>query len=80
MTFDFIEWDEPDDVPSNTAHIAEHGVTQDEVEEVLASVPDSKVFRSRSTGRPAVIGDTAAGRCSWSSSGGRKAGTSSSRR
>jgi uncharacterized DUF497 family protein len=62
MTFDFIEWDELDDMRSNTAHIAEHGVTQDEVQEVLTTVPDSKVFRSRSSGRPAVIGDTAAGR------------------
>lgn len=34
----------------------------DEAEEILASVPDSKVIRSRSSGRPAVIGDTASGR------------------
>lgn len=62
MILDFIEWDELDDVPSNTAHIAGHGVSRDEVEEVLVFVPDSRVFRSRSSGRPAVIGDTAAGR------------------
>jgi uncharacterized DUF497 family protein len=62
MHFDYIEWDEPGDVPNNVDHIAEHGVTQEEVEDVLASVPDSEVIRSRSSGRPSVIGDTAEGR------------------
>jgi uncharacterized DUF497 family protein len=62
MTFDFIEWDEPGDDPSNVDHIAEHGVTPGEVEDVLSSVPDSRVFRSRSSGRLAVISDTAEGR------------------
>lgn len=62
MTFDLIAWDEPGDVPNNVEHIAEHGVSRDEVEEVLASVPDRDVFRSRSSGRPAVIGETAGGR------------------
>jgi hypothetical protein len=62
MTFDIIEWDEPGDVPNNVEHIAAHNVSPEEVEEVLRSVPDRKVFPSRSSGRPSVIGDTAAGR------------------
>lgn len=62
MTFDFIAWDGPGDVPNNVEHVAEHGITPEEIEEVLASVPDSAVFRSRSSGRPAAIGETAGGR------------------
>ena len=62
MTFDWIAWDDEGDDPNNVRHIAEHGVTPEEVEEVLVSVADSAIRRSRSTGRPIVRGDTAAGR------------------
>ena len=30
-----IDWDEPNDEGSNTAHIAEHGLTQEEFESAL---------------------------------------------
>ena len=30
-----IDWDEPDDEGSNTVHVAEHGLSPDEVEAAL---------------------------------------------
>ena len=47
---------------SQTASAAcgEHGVTKEEVEEVLQNVTDADV--SRSSGRPVAFGDTDAGR------------------
>lgn len=44
----------------NIQHIAEHGVTHDEVEHVLANPIESDV--SDRSGRPIVFGYTAAGR------------------
>jgi len=58
-TYQFI-WDLDDDPDGNVWHIAEHGVTPEEVEEVFDDISDHDV--SRSTGRPAVFGDTRAGR------------------
>lgn len=53
-----IIWtDGPD---GNIRHIAEHGVTPDEVELVLANPIESDV--SETSGRPIVFGYTAAGR------------------
>jgi hypothetical protein len=49
LDFDFIEWDD-----ANVGHIADSGLTTEEVEDVLYS-PDARPFRSRSTGRPAGI-------------------------
>ena len=40
--------------------MADHGVTQEEVEEVLERAMDADI--SRSTGRPVVFGDTSSGR------------------
>ncbi len=55
-----ILWDLADDPDGNVEHIAEHGVTVDEAEEVLRSAKD--VHASNSSGRPFVFGYTSAGR------------------
>lgn len=53
-------WDLDDDTEGNVQHIAEHGVSKDEVEEVLEN-PDG-VETSRSSGRPIAFGETSTGR------------------
>jgi uncharacterized DUF497 family protein len=56
-----IDWDEPDDESSNTAHIAEHGLTPEEVESAL--LDDRTTFDvSDSSGRPLAFGSTTMGR------------------
>jgi uncharacterized DUF497 family protein len=55
-----ILWDLDDDPDGNVRHIAEHGVTKDEVEEVLTRPECFDV--SRSSGRDVAIGTTSAGR------------------
>jgi uncharacterized DUF497 family protein len=56
-----IDWDEPQDEGSNTAHIAEHGLTPEEVESVLFG--ESTTFDvSDSSGRPIAFGNTDTGR------------------
>ena len=52
VDFDFIDWDDEDDPRGNVRHVAENGVSAEEVEEVLES-PDATdgVSRSRVTGR-----------------------------
>jgi uncharacterized DUF497 family protein len=59
MDFLRIQWDDPDDPGGNVQHIGEHGLSLDEVEEVLAA-PTSK-GQSKSTGRPVVWGYTQEG-------------------
>ena len=54
-----ILWDEPDDPDGNVQHIAEHGLTMEDVEEVLSN-PTSE-GTSASTGRPCVWGYTLEG-------------------
>jgi uncharacterized DUF497 family protein len=54
-----ILWDGPDDPEGNVQHIAEHGLSIDEVEEVLVS-PSSEGL-SKSTGRPVAWGYTQEG-------------------
>jgi uncharacterized DUF497 family protein len=52
-----IDWDEPNDDCSNTAHIAEHGLTPEEVESVLFD--DNTTFDvSDASGRPVAFGST----------------------
>lgn len=52
-----IDWDEPDEAGSNTAHIAEHGLTQEEV--VAALFDENTTFDvSDSSGRPIAFGST----------------------
>jgi uncharacterized DUF497 family protein len=43
-------WDSEDDPDGNVAHIAEHGVTIEDVEEVFAD-PDAETEESRSSNR-----------------------------
>ena len=60
MPFDSIIWDLADDPDGNVAHCAEHGITQEEVEEVFLNATDVDI--SQSSGRPVVFGDTSTGR------------------
>ena len=60
MPFDSVIWDHDDDPDGNVQHRAEHGVTKEEVEEVLENATDADV--SQSSGLPVVFGDTGAGR------------------
>jgi hypothetical protein len=61
MSWAHVVWDLPDDVRGNVAHIAEHDLTPDEVEEVLFD-PDSDTTISKSSGENITFGYTAAGR------------------
>lgn len=56
-----VIWDLPDDPNGNVAHIAEHGITQDEVEDVVGN-PANPTVPSDSTGRPLTFGWTSTGR------------------
>lgn len=60
MRFEAVLWDLEDDPEGNVQHCADHGITQEEVEEVLENATDADV--SRTTGRPVVFGDTGSGR------------------
>ena len=60
MPFDAIIWDPDDDLDGNVQHCAEHGVTKEEVEEVLQNPTDEDI--SRSSGLPVIFGDTRTGR------------------
>ena len=56
-----IDWDEPNDEGSNTAHIAEHGLMPEEVESALFD--ENTTFDvSDSSGRPIAFGATGTGR------------------
>ncbi len=55
-----IIWDLDDDPDGNVAHIAEHEITKDEVEEVLRDPLSEAV--SRSSGRPIAFGITSTGK------------------
>jgi uncharacterized DUF497 family protein len=56
-----IDWDEPDDDGSNTAHIAERGLTPEEVESALFD-ENTTFDLSDSSGRPIAFGTTDTGR------------------
>ena len=58
MPFLWIIWDEEDDPLGNVQHIAEHGLTTDEVEAVLNELDSAD--GSDSSGRPCVFGFTPA--------------------
>jgi uncharacterized DUF497 family protein len=55
-----IIWDPDDDPNGNVQHCADHGVSKEEVEDVLENPMDEDF--SRSSGRPVVFGDTSNGR------------------
>ena len=59
MDFFRIFWDNPDDANGNVCHIAEHGLSIEEVEEALKN-PTSE-GTSASSGRPCVWGYTLEG-------------------
>jgi uncharacterized DUF497 family protein len=56
-----IDWDEPDAEGGNTAHIAEHDLTTEEVESALFD-DDTTFDLSDSSGRPIAFGNTVTGR------------------
>jgi hypothetical protein len=56
-----VVWDLPNDESGNVRHIAEHGITREEVEEVLFD-GSSETTTSRSSGERITFGCTAAGR------------------
>ena len=56
-----IVWDLDDDPDGNVQHIAEHGITMDEVEEVLSD-PNASTEASKSSGRAITFGETVDGR------------------
>ena len=60
MRYSSILWDEDDDPHGNVQHVAEHDLTVEDVEEVLAA-PVSE-GHSDSTGYPAVWGHAPDGR------------------
>ena len=61
MTDVIIIWDLEDDPDGNVQHIAEHGITVEEVEEVLHD-RDAEDTTSKSSGRPITFGYTSSGR------------------
>lgn len=60
MNFDSILWDRDDDPRGNVQHIARHGLTREDVEDVFDNPTGTDI--SRSSGRPVVFGDTRTGR------------------
>ena len=56
-----IDWDDPADEGSHTAHIGEHDLTPDEVESALFDA-NTKFDVSDSSGRPIAFGTTGTGR------------------
>jgi len=61
MEFDYLEWDTEDDPRGNVRHIADNGLSVDEVEDVVYD-PRSRPIRSRTSKRPALIGRTSTGK------------------
>jgi len=60
LWIDQIIWDLDDDPDGNVQHIAEHGLSIEEVEEVLYAAEE--VVASNSSGRPIVFGETSGGK------------------
>jgi len=60
MRISRILWDLDDDREGNVRHIAEHGITIEEVEDVLYAAEE--VVASQSSGRPITFGDTSTGK------------------
>jgi len=56
-----VAWDSEDDPDGNVQHIADHGITMQEVEEVLLN-ENNPVGESRSSGRPITLGETSTGK------------------
>jgi uncharacterized DUF497 family protein len=60
MRIEQIIWDLDEDADGNVQHIAEHGLSIEEVEEVLYAAEE--VFASQSSGRPITFGETRTGK------------------
>jgi hypothetical protein len=60
MPFQSIIWDLDDDPEGNVQHCEQHGVTKQEVEDVLRKPTDTD--DSHSSGFPVAFGDTTTGR------------------
>src|SRR5207244_10093992 len=56
-----VAGDMEDDPDGNVQHIAQHGITIEEVEEVLLN-ENNPVGESRSSGRPMTFGETSTGK------------------
>jgi uncharacterized DUF497 family protein len=56
-----VAWDMEDDPKGNVRHISDHGITMEEVEEVLLD-ETNPVGESRSSGRPITFGETQNGK------------------
>jgi uncharacterized DUF497 family protein len=56
-----VIWDLDDDPDGNVRHIAEHGVSIDEVEDVLSD-PDNSTVVSKTSDRSVTFGETSSGR------------------
>jgi hypothetical protein len=56
-----VAWDAEDDPLGNVQHVAQHGITMEEVEEVLLN-EKNPVGESDSSGRPITFGDTSTGK------------------
>lgn len=61
IDFDLIAWDDEDDPRGNVRHIADNGLTIEDVEHVLHDRASQPTV-SRTTGRPAGKGTTATGK------------------
>lgn len=59
MAIQNVIWDTDDDPRGNVQHIADHGLTREDVESVLFGVHE--LDRSRSSGLPIALGFTSAG-------------------
>jgi uncharacterized DUF497 family protein len=60
MAYSAVLWDLDDDPEGNVQHILLHGITKEEVEEVLERSEATEI--SRSSGRPIAFGETRTGR------------------
>ncbi len=56
-----VIWDLLDDEAGNVEHLAEHGITPEEAEEVLFD-PSSQTTRSRTSGENFTFGESSEGR------------------
>jgi len=60
MGYRYLMWDLDDEPDGNVQHCLEHGVTKDEVGEVLENPVSTD--DSHSSGKPVAFGDTSTGR------------------
>ena len=59
MAINYVTWDMDHEPEGNVQHVAEHGLTKDDVEQVLFGIHE--LDTSSSSGRPIALGFSAAG-------------------